>query len=156
MNHFDHFIEDTTKSIAMNETNKHTVKNKLPSSKRILIQLNKFSVYYPDIHLLLRTNLWRICINPSYTLSSFLPLDVWNHIDMYLCEERLNVFILKCKKQHVTRFTNYIINSTQQLKFKLKNSNSTGYEKWDLIHKINQLMEMKKWLHKYSMEYYIN
>ena len=102
MNDFDRFIEDTTKPISRMLTNKDTVKNSLPSSKRILIQLNKFSVSYPDIILLLRSNLWRITIDPTTTLSSILPLDVWNHIDMYLSEERLQLFIVQCKKYSFT------------------------------------------------------
>ena len=153
---FDRFIEHTTKPITRNLTNKDTVKNSLPSSKRILIQLNNFSVSYPDIILLLRSNLWRISIDPTTTLSSILPLDVWNHIDMYLSEERLQLFIVQCKKQHVIRFTNFIIYCIQQLKIELKYNKYSGYEKWNIIHNINQAMEMKKWLHDYATEYYIN
>ena len=81
--------------------NYNDIMKKLPSSKKILPKLYEYCHTHPEFCLLLRTNLWRTQTNPISTLTNILPIELWNIIDSYESESRLEQLIITCKKYYI-------------------------------------------------------
>ncbi len=103
--------------------NYYDIMKKLPSSKKILIKLYEYYHTHTKFSLLLRTNLWRIQTDPISSLSNILPIEIWNIIDSYETETRLNKLIFTCKQYYIC---NILFQLEEEYKLHLYTMNSVS------------------------------
>ena len=131
------------------------IKRTLPSEKKMINKLNEYSIKYPHFQLLLRTNIWRVCKYPEIGLSVVLPMDIWNKVDSYLVEYRLNLLLMQCKYIFVYEYLMIIDDYINEHLITKRLMNLSAYEQWWNNREIDKAKWLQEWIVNYSKTEYI-
>jgi hypothetical protein len=150
-----HFAEYTYTPKVWTSLNYDNIIKKLPSSKQILSKLNEYFNEYPEFHLKLRTNLWRIHTNPANILGNALPIDIWNEIDSYLNEPLFLLLIQKCKLYYIIAIQTQIDDEIKRY-LKLMRDNTNNHLFYYAKHTVEHYKRIQRNINDYKDTYLLS
>ena len=152
-------LEDFAMFVCYPKIYSHTsldyIKKHLPTTKKIILKLQEYIEKYPSFGIVVRTNLWRVSNDPVDQLTNHLPLELWQQIDAYIVEDRINQLVSKCKNIIIidtqTMLDDHIDRYLRTLQF----TDYKVHEYWWAKQSIDRAKKLQEQLQAYKKTYYI-